>query len=109
MSNREDNTGKSTADSGTELAVRPKQAPGKTRPLPLFKLLLHNDDFNTMEDVIQAIVMLTPLSPKDAARRMLEAHFHDVALLLTTHRERGELYVDQFASLQITTTLEPEA
>ena len=31
------------------------------------------------------------------------------ALLLVTHRERAELYVEQFASMGLTTTCEPDA
>ncbi len=40
---------------------------------------------------------------------MLEAHSSGTAVLLVTHKERGELYVQQFASLKITTTLEPDS
>ena len=109
MSDHDHKKPKPDGDSGTQLAVRPQEKPAKPRLLPPFKLLLHNDDTNTMEDVVRAIVMLTPLAANVAIRRMLEAHEQGVALLLTTHKERGELYVDQFASLKITTTLEPDA
>ena len=58
--------------------------------------------------VIRAIVELTPLNREDALNRMLEAHKSGVALLLVTHKERAELYLDQFQSKGLTITIEPE-
>ena len=58
--------------------------------------------------VIQTIVALTPLNEQDAKLRMLEAHETGVALLLTTHKERAELYRDQFQSKGLTCTIEPD-
>ena len=78
------------------------------RPLPPWKLLLHKDDKNAFEDVIKVIRRLTPLSEQDATLRTLEAHETGVALLLTTHRERAELYVDQFATFGLTATAEAD-
>ena len=59
-----------------------------------------------MEDVIVAIRRITPLGEIEAIQRMLEAHQTGHAVLLITNRERGELYVDQFTSCKITTSLE---
>jgi hypothetical protein len=39
---------------------------------------------------------------------MDEADKTGVALLLTTHKERAELYKDQFESKGLTVTIEPE-
>lgn len=79
------------------------------RPLPPWKVLLHNDDKNEFEDVIKIVRRLTPLSEQDATMRTLEAHETGVALLLMTHRERAELYVDQFATFGLTATAEADA
>ena len=84
------------------------QVQQRTRQLPPWRVLLHNDDVNSFEHVILAILQLTPLSQKEAVQRTLEAHEAGIALLLTTHRERAELYVEQFASLSLTVTCEPE-
>jgi ATP-dependent Clp protease adaptor protein ClpS len=101
-------------DSGSAAAaVKPKkarkQAPRKTPPrhLPPWKVLLHNDDKNDMMFVIYTIVELTPLKSQDAELRMKEAHQTGVALLLTTHKERAELYKEQFQSKGLTVTIEP--
>ena len=59
-----------------------------------------------MLDVVTAIVELTPLRKDDAVQRMLEAHAQGVALLLTTHKERAELYRDQFLSKNLTVSIE---
>ena len=88
---------------------RARKAPQKQPPrtLPPWKVLLHNDDVNELEDVVRIIRQLTPLNKQDALARTLEAHKSGVALLLTTHQERAELYVEQFASAGLTTTAEP--
>jgi len=89
---------------------RKKTAPAKPprTPLPPWKVLLHNDDKNDQVFVVRTIVELTPLNRDDAVLRMLEAHKSGVALLLLTHKERAELYKDQFESKGLTCSIEPE-
>ncbi len=84
---------------------KPKQKPPQM--LPPWKVLLHNDDKNEMGFVVNAIVELTPLKEQDALLRMKEAHETGVALLLTTHKERAELYKEQFTSKGLVVTIEP--
>jgi ATP-dependent Clp protease adaptor protein ClpS len=86
-----------------------KKAPKQKPPgmLPPWKVLLHNDDKNSMPYVISSIMELTPLNQQDAEQRMMEAHKTGVALLLVTHKERAELYKDQFQSKGLTVTIEP--
>jgi ATP-dependent Clp protease adaptor protein ClpS len=102
------------ADGGSSTATAPpkrqeKKAPKKKppRPMPLWKVLLHNDDKNEFGFVIRTIMELTPLQLEDATLRTVEAHKTGVALLLTTHKERAELYRDQFQSKSLTVTIEP--
>ena len=104
----EQNTG-STEGTGGSAAVKTKPAPVKRPPqmLPPYKVLLHNDDTNDMKYVIETIVMLTTLNAQDAELRMKEAHDTGVALLVTTHKERAELYQQQFTSRGMTVTIEP--
>jgi ATP-dependent Clp protease adapter protein ClpS len=75
--------------------------------MPLWNVLLHNDDKNEFGFVIRTIMELTPLEETAAVERTIEAHKTGVALLLTTHKERAELYVDQFQSKSLTVTIEP--
>lgn len=80
----------------------------RTRKQPPYKVILHNDDVNSFEHVIETILNLTPLKPEDAIRKTLEAHERGLALLLVTTRERAELYVEQFAACRLTVTAEPD-
>lgn len=89
----------------TATKQRPVRKPPK--PLPLWKVLLHNDDKNSMDHVISSIVELTPLNVEDATLRMKEADKTGVALILVTHKERAELYQEQFQSKSLTVTIEP--
>lgn len=86
-----------------------KQARQRRRPLPPWKVILHNDDKNDIGDVIKVVCRLTPLNSNEAEARTMEAHHSGAAMLLVTHQERAELYVDQFASCGLTATAEPDA
>jgi len=94
------------ADGG--VAVAPAKTQPKPRVLPPFKVLLHNDDVNDMLHVVRVITELTPLTVEEAVQRMFEAHFMGVALLLVTHRERAELYAEQFATYGLKVTIEAD-
>jgi ATP-dependent Clp protease adapter protein ClpS len=74
--------------------------------LPPYRVLLHNDDVNAIGEVIDSIMTLTPLSRADAVQKTLEAHRAGLSLLLITHKERAELYVEQFASRKLTVTID---
>lgn len=88
---------------------KPKQAPQKQPPklLPQWKVLLHNDDVNTSDHVIKSLIEVTHLSEQDATTRTKEADKTGVALILVTHKERAELYREQFQSKSLTVTIEP--
>jgi ATP-dependent Clp protease adaptor protein ClpS len=105
------NGGADAPAGGTALKTKPakKKLPATKPPqmLPPWKVLLHNDDQNDMLFVVESIVSLTPLNQEAAAVRTLEAHKSGVALLLTTHKERAELYQEQFQSKGLTVTIEP--
>lgn len=94
-------------DAATAAPPKPRKSPPTPKQLPPYKVLLHNDDVNSLEDVIETIVMLTPLKEQEALLRTEEAHRKGVTLLLTTHKERAELYQQQFASRNLTVTIEP--
>jgi len=88
--------------------VRKRQPRRKPpQPLPPWKVLLHNDDKNDILFVVKTIMELTPLNEQDAKLRTVEANDTGVALLLTTHKERAELYQEQFQSKGLVVTVEP--
>lgn len=80
----------------------------QVRHLPPFKVVLHNDDVNTFEHVILAILKLTPLREPEAIAKTIEAHDTGHSVLLLTSRERAELYVEQFQTFSLTVTCEPD-
>ena len=89
----------------TTPTCEPSVAP-KTKHLPPWKIILHNDKTNTAEYVINKVQEITKLDEEKATRRVLEAHENGVAILLTTHKERAELLVEMFQSCKITVTME---
>lgn len=108
-----DSTGAGASDQGGTTTAKPKAARKTTpkrkppRHLPVWKVLLHNDDKNEMGFVVSTIVELTPLNEQEAKLRMKEADDTGVALILTTHKERAELYQEQFVSKGLVVTIEP--
>lgn len=104
-------TNETTAETpgGAAVATKPatKNAPPKVDRLPPFRVLLHNDDVNDMAHVVRSIVELTPLPKEEAVERTVEAHTTGVSLLLVTHKERAELYRDQFRTKRLNVSLEP--
>ena len=88
---------------------RKQAAKNQPRLLPPWKVILHNDDANDLEDVVRTVFRLTPLNKEEATTRTLEAHETGAALLLVTHQERAELYIEQFRSCGLTATAEPDA
>jgi len=86
-----------------------KKAPQKKppQPMPPWKVLLHNDDKNDIGFVVRTIMELTPLDETEAKDRTDEANETGIALLLTTHKERAELYQEQFTSKGLVVTIEP--
>jgi len=95
-------------EGGVAVQTRPAPPARKVDRLPLWNVLLHNDEKNSMVDVVVAIRQLTGLPTPRATQCMLEAHTRGLSLLLTTHRERAELLHEQFASKKLTVTIEPE-
>lgn len=102
----------SDIDVGTVVAdPKPATKPAPTRgpvdELPPFRVLLHNDDVNSIDHVVDSIMELTPLDHGRAVEVTLEAQQSGAALVLVTHQERAELYRDQFTSKSLTVTIEP--
>jgi ATP-dependent Clp protease adaptor protein ClpS len=102
--------GVATAPPLTKEKKKNKPPQPKKRPpglLPQWKVLLHNDDKNSIEFVVVTVMELCALPQQAAIMRTLEAHKTGVALLLITHKERAELYKEQFMSKGLTVTIEP--
>lgn len=101
----QDAPGTATAKPKRSTRKAPQKKP--PQPMPPWKVLLHNDDKNEMLFVVKTVAELTPLNEQEAEIRTVEAHKTGVALLLVTHKERAELYQEQFASKGLIVTIEP--
>ncbi|MHA2279539.1 MAG: ATP-dependent Clp protease adaptor ClpS [Promethearchaeota archaeon] len=81
-------------------------APPAKASLPPWKVILHNDNVNIAEDVVQRVQEIMGFDEERAIELVIEAHETGQSLLLTTHHERAELYMEQFQSCNITVTIE---
>ena len=100
------------ADGGTATVKpkrKPRTSPSRLDKMPLWKVLLHNDDDSLMEDVVAAIQQIVKMKYVPAMQHMLEAHQRGISLLCVTHREHAELIQEQFETKLLTVTIEPDA
>ncbi len=78
-----------------------------TEILPPYRVILHNDDVNSMEHVVRALLRTVPgMSTEEAAAIMLEAHYHGQAVVTVCPLELAELYRDRLESQGLTSTIE---
>ncbi len=85
------------------------ETPRETQLLPPYRVLLHNDDVNSMDHVVRALLQTVPsLSVEQAAAIMVEAHLTGVALVIVCPKETAEFYAEKLGSLSLTATIEPD-
>lgn len=79
------------------------------KPAPMYRVLLHNDPFNSMEHVIQSIMEVVPsITQPQAVNIMMEAHNSGTALVVTCALEPAEFYCECLQSKGLTSTIEPD-
>lgn len=76
---------------------------------PRYRVLLHNDDFNPMEHVVQVLLQTVPsLTQPQAVDIMMEAHTNGIALVITCAQEHAEFYCETLKNNGLTSTIEPD-
>jgi len=76
---------------------------------PRYRVLLHNDDFNPMEYVVQVLLTTVPnLTQPQAVSIMMEAHNSGIALVIACAQEHAEFYCETLKNHGLTSTIEPE-
>ena len=65
---------------GTAVVVPKTKAEKETRRPPLYRVLLHNDDFTTQEFVDWVLISVFNHDPETAHRIMLHVHMHGVGV-----------------------------
>ncbi|WP_414527411.1 ATP-dependent Clp protease adapter ClpS [Nodularia chucula] len=76
---------------------------------PRYRVLIHNDDYNSMEYVVQALLTTVPsLTQPQAVSIMMEAHTNGLALVITCEQEHAEFYCETLKGHGLSSTIEPE-
>lgn len=92
------------------MSVETIEKPSTIRKLaPRYRVLLHNDDFNSMEYVVQALMQTVPsITQPQAVSIMMEAHTNGLALVITCAQEHAEFYCETLKNLGLISTIEPD-
>ena len=92
------------------MSVETIQKPSTIRKhAPRYRVLLHNDDNNPMEYVVQTLITTVPsLSQPQAVSIMMEAHTNGLALVITCAQEHAEFYSETLKDRGLSSTIEPE-
>ncbi|MGA7935539.1 MAG: ATP-dependent Clp protease adapter ClpS [Kovacikia sp.] len=76
---------------------------------PRYRVLLHNDDYNPMEYVVQVLIQTVPsLTQPQAVDIMMEAHTNGLALVITCAQEHAEFYCETLRGHGLSSTIEPD-
>ncbi len=76
---------------------------------PRYRVLLHNDDYNPMEYVVQTLIKVVGgLTEPQAVDIMMAAHIDGCALVITCVQEHAEHYCEGLQSQGLSSTIEPE-
>ena len=81
----------------------------RTKLLPPYKVIVHNDDYNEMNYVIFALMnSVNTLTVQEAERIMLTAHLTGQAVVTVCPKEVAEYYQERLLSYRLTATIEPD-
>jgi len=104
-----------TRNPGESEVLDPKtRTKRKVQQPPLYKVLLHNDDYTTMEFVVEVLKTIFHHGEQQALRIMLHVHHSGVGLAGTYPREIAETKAEKAMSLAraaeypLLVTVEPE-
>lgn len=76
---------------------------------PRYRVLLHNDDYNTMEYVVEVLVKtVASLTVPQAVNIMMEAHTNGTALVIVCAQEHAEFYSESLKAHGLMSTIEPD-
>ena len=77
------------------------------RLVPPYRVILHNDDHNSMEHVVESLRRSVPsLSVDEAAAIMMDAHTNGQATVIECPKEAAEHYREALESCGLTATIE---
>lgn len=86
---------------------QPAGSPPGPKPYPRVKVILHRAADMSLMFVVRTVMELTHYGEAEATYRMWDAHYNGRTLVLVTHLERAELFVEQFGERGLAASLEP--
>jgi ATP-dependent Clp protease adapter protein ClpS len=75
--------------------------------LPPYRVILLNNINRDMMFIVRTVMELTRFCRAEALHKMWQAHYDGRAILVVTHKERAELFVELFANRGVVVDLEP--
>lgn len=84
-----------------QVVVRPRRKPREksiTKLLPPYAVILHNDDYNTFDFVIEVIIKVFHYPVEKAVAHTLEAHQTGRSIVWSGSKEVAELKAEQIHS-----------
>ena len=94
--------------SSTETAPR-ERTRSKITTEPPYKVILHNDDYTSMEHVVITLRKVIPrMNLRRAVSIILEAHTKGKAIVTKCHKELAELYKEGLQAEGLISTIEPD-
>jgi ATP-dependent Clp protease adaptor protein ClpS len=93
-----------------DFQTRPDQITRRrTQLLPPYKVILFNDDYNEMGDVVFALLhSVNNLSPQEAEYIMITAHETGSAIVIVCPKEAAEYYQERLVRYGLMVAIEPE-
>lgn len=77
------------------------------RPITRYKVILHRTADKDLPFVARTLRDVTHFADAEATFRMWDAYQNGRTLVLVTHLERAELYVEQFGARGLAASVEP--
>ena len=81
--------------------------PSSQTPMSRYNVVLHRKADMSLLIVLRAVMDLTRFCKEEATHRMWEAYHLGRSVIVATHLERAELYVEQFAERGLPASVEP--
>lgn len=76
---------------------------------PRYRVLLHNDDYNSMEYVVEVLIKtVANLTVPQAVSIMMEAHTNGIAVVIVCAQEHAEFYSETLNAHGLSSTIEPD-
>jgi ATP-dependent Clp protease adaptor protein ClpS len=93
--------------SATPDVVRESDLQALRERFPPYRVILHNDDRHSMDEVVLALIKSVPgINERKAILIMLQAHLHGRATVIVCPREQAEYYAERIGTYGITATIE---